>query len=288
MSQYAYAKSLMARGFRVKLDVSSFDYYRQHKFELDKFRINIELANLTELSRHRSSYFPAILMNVPFLSSGFRRLLVKFGLQEYDKNILTESSHMFDLEFLEPRDDVYIMGDFKSEKYFRNVRTSLLNDFTIKSDLSSYALKTALEIKDTPVSCFIHVRRGDFANDRNTNKVHGTCAPSYYIKASSIMRKNSPGLKFFLFSNDLEWCRKNIKGSDIVYVDNSTRNSPHEDIYLMSMCNHSIIDHSAFCWWGAWLNQSDTQLVVAPNSWFASEHLNLQSDDIYCAGWIKV
>ena len=71
-------------------------------------------------------------------------------------------------------------------------------------------------------------------------------------------------------------------------MENTHRYSPHEDIHLMSICKHSIIDHSAFCWWGAWLNQNQDPIVVSPKKWFSDCTLQQESKDIYCRGWLKL
>ena len=92
----------------------------------------------------------------------------------------------------------------------------------------------------------------------------------------------------FVFSNDIEWCKKNLKIDNVTYMENKERKSPHEDMHLMSSCQHNIIDHSSFCWWGAWLNQNSDKIVVAPQRWFANEKLQKQSQDIYCEDWVKI
>lgn len=288
MSQYAFAKALQQRGCEVTLDVSHMRHYKLHDLEVSRYPIDLPIATRDQLERFRPSNPLYRLLDSTRPNNFILRTLRRLGYQVDHPSVLRENSHLFNRAFLDVSGDIYLIGDFKSEKYFRGVRETLLRQFVITEPRSSYFIRTLDSIKNAGVSCFIHARRGDFANDRKTKKIHGVCDPAYYEMAASYVRSEFPGCSFFIFSNDIPWCRDNLNIERSIFVENEGRLCPHEDIELMSQCSHAVIDHSAFCWWGAWLNKSPEQIVVGPSRWFASDHLEAQSDDIYCEKWHRL
>ena len=58
----------------------------------------------------------------------------------------------------------------------------MLNQFTIKGNSSEYYKEMKFKIKSKKNTCFIHVRRGDFVNNKKVRKVHGICKKEYYLK----------------------------------------------------------------------------------------------------------
>ncbi len=183
---------------------------------------------------------------------------------------------------------MFIDGYFQCEKYFCNIRSILLKEFTLKSSLSSYSssLKKNIESFENTVS--LHVRRGDYVSNKVFSDVHGTCNLDYYKKAIEYISKEFEDIKFFVFSDDIAWTKENIDIENVIYVDSEENRIPHEDMYLMSLCSHNIIANSSFSWWGAWLNQNNEKIVIAPKRWFSDDKMQNQSLDIVPSSWIRI
>ena len=89
---------------------------------------------------------------------------------------------------------------------------------------------------------------------------------------------------FLVFSDDIEWCKNNITGDNIVYIDSEI---DYIDLYLMARCDNNIIANSSFSWWGAWLNKNENKKVVAPTLWFG-QVVGEDTNDIIPENWIKI
>jgi hypothetical protein len=96
------------------------------------------------------------------------------------------------------------------------------------------------------------------------------------------MREQFPGCTFFVFSDDVKFAREwlgNRRG--FVFVDHNDDDTAHEDLWLMSLCQHHIIANSSFSWWGAWLNRRTDKRVIAPAKWlgFRTNERNIAPPD---------
>lgn len=51
-----------------------------------------------------------------------------------------------------------------------------------------------------------------------------------------------------------------------------------------------IIPHSVFSWWGAWLNRNPNKIVIAPETWFNPQYLEIEINtlDLIPDTWIKI
>ena len=175
--------------------------------------------------------------------------------------------------------NIKLVGYFQSEKYFINYKKELLKLFEIDDDTNIYLLEKYGNILNQD-TCSIHVRRGDYLSLPNHHPIQPI---DYYINSVNIIGKDK---HFLIFSDDIKWCKENFE-----FIKNKTfisENLDYQDLYLMSMCNNNIIANSTFSWWGAWLNNNLTKIVITPKNWFGSVYKNYDTNDLYCEGWIKI
>jgi len=268
MFQYATAKALAVHNnTQLLLDVNEFDTYDLRDLELDKYTIKAEITN-------RNIFV--------------KKLIKKLNLDKLFSNYYVEKSLKYDEKVKKLSSNVYMEGYFQNEKYFSTIREEILKDFTINGEKSLYTKQIEKEILNELVSVSLHIRRGDYVSDENTNSVHGTCDLEYYKKAMNLLNDKYKDVKYFIFSDDIDWVKENLQIGNAVYIESEEKRIPHEDIYLMSLCSHNIIANSSFSWWGAWLNKYDEKIVIAPQRWFSNEKMFQESNDIVCTGWRKI
>jgi hypothetical protein len=167
-------------------------------------------------------------------------------------------------------------GYFQSEKYFSKCQNDIRKDFTFKKevhDRAKYFIESSRSIAPTLVS--IHVRRGDYLWFQN---FHPVCTLDYYKRAIDMF----DDCTFIIFSDDMEWSKRNLTGTSMVY---STLQNDAQDLCAMSLCDHHIIANSSFSWWGAWLNKNTAKQIVAPRNWFGIAYQDKDTCDLYCKDW---
>lgn len=123
-----------------------------------------------------------------------------------------------------------------------------------------------LDLIENTQSITIHIRRGDYLQPPYDAIYGGICTDDYYVQAIDIIKRNFDNPTFFVFSNDMDWVKNNLKLGNAYYIDcNTGANSPL-DMYLMSKTKGLILANSTFSFWGARLNQS-AKIVVYPKKW---------------------
>lgn len=149
-------------------------------------------------------------------------------------------------------------GYFHSYKYFSNNKKYIRKVFSIDEISNKIISDKYIGILDQNPA-FIHVRRGDYLKFKDK---YPPCSLEYYYSA---INEFDIDKIFFVFSDDISWCRKNFLGERFIIIEN---NPDYIDLYLMSKCSGSIIANSSFSWWGAWLNNNHNNIVFAPKEWF--------------------
>lgn len=180
---------------------------------------------------------------------------------------------------VDENNDQYMQESFNNylnvyRGYFQNVKdyvlpvlSKLRHRYKFKdSDLSPKA-KTYLDDIKSSESVAVHVRRGDYRNQYN-DYIFEEGDVDWYKKALKKLGENvnDPlNNKFFIFSDDIEWCKKSFSFLDrAVFVEG---NSDVEDFHLIKSCKHFIVPNSTFSYTAMMLSES-TGTKVAMKSWF--------------------
>lgn len=261
MFQYALAMALK-KNFteeEVKLDIHCFKGYRKHQgFEIDKvFGNKFNLASYCDTAKVAYPYF-----NFQSWRFGSRILPNRRYMISEDTTF-----RMMPQAIINPNYKYYD-GYWQHEEYFEDIHQDIVNAFKFKEFEDKRNKDLAIRLSDNN-SVSIHIRKGDYIKDR---LFKGTCGIEYYQKAIDEINKKTVPALFCIFSDDIHWCKENIEpllnGKETIYVDWNTGHENYRDIQLMTKCKHNIIANSSFSWWGAWLNNSNGKIVIAPKRWY--------------------
>lgn len=179
--------------------------------------------------------------------------------------------------------DIYLDGYWQSYKYFIGYEELIRQQFVIKNDYLKYAPEY-FDLINSSQSVSIHLRLTDRVSTDFGLSHYRYLDWDYYEKAIEIIKERIPFPHFFIFSDNIEWCKEKIKlDFPVTYVK---AQDEYNDMYLMGMCKHHIIAHSTFSWWAVWLQFNASKVVVAPQKWFNRQPDNLE--DLLLKEWIKI
>lgn len=244
-------------------------------YELDKFHIKANIASSDLLKWVSFSRIDTVRFGIRSLFSG--ETVFKY---------IKEKTHDFDREILSLPDNVYLNGYWQSEKYFNRIPDIIRKDLSFVNPPSAINQEVLEEIVECN-SVSVHIRRGDYVSNPKTRDTHGVIGSEYYGKALNLIDKKVKEPEVFVFSDDIQWARENLKTElPLHFIDHNGMEKGFEDLRLMSHCKHHIIANSSFSWWGAWLGKRDGQVVVSPARWFNTRSCNFS--DRLPSGWVVV
>lgn len=301
--QYCFAKSLAQRlNKELFIDISSFKHglSRHIVYGLHPFNIKGVVGN-----------YPYININTPmkpfynliylFKNSIVRKINVLNILCKYLEN---NSSNTINFNFEEPPvfkssliiDDklydftsintpAYFEGYFQfyadsknrlfiTERFFKDYNQSIHEDLKYLPKLTDKS-KKIIEDMESSNSVLLHVRHGDYKGLLD----FGLCSSKYYENSIEIMASKVDNPKFFIFSDDIEGAKNNLKIKyPHVFIDFEENNDligrgNGELLKLMSSCKHFIIANSTLSWWAAFLSNNKHKLIISPQPWFQSRRI---------------
>jgi hypothetical protein len=243
--QWACSRNLQKLyGHKLEYD----DHIERYGRKRDLFRFpNIKLENNSYIKRQNSNFKIFINDNFDYFS--------------FKKNDFSDVNNIY-----------YLDGYWQGEKYFIDVADEIKEE--LKPSNEFVQLNKHFLEED---SLSLHIRRTDYLNLKEHHPVQGL---DYYSSAIDLLFHSGP---IYVFSDDIEWCKNNLKFDNIKFLHNK---DPLIDIWLMSMCKKNVIANSSFSWWAAWLNNNKDKKIVCPKKWFGPK--SPSDKDILDNDWIKL
>ena len=170
-SSVAFAKRYNAKLF---LDLSTFSnpkYHNPEGFLLDKV-FKIDVSQPTKLE-----YFKTLGLAAPLLPFRYRLNYEKLCSYYFVEKKQCQIEERF---FLYDKKHCYLEGYWQLEDYFRNISEIIVKKLQFNYDIfSHFVLKMSQTIMNQN-SVSIHVRRGDYINNKVYNNLYHECNEHYF------------------------------------------------------------------------------------------------------------
>lgn len=262
MFQYALGRKLsLMKNVGMLLDLSWFDVQTKRKYQLNSFNIQSEIATKDDIEKILQTRKQRIIKKIE------KKTGHKF-LRRISSVWLEKNSNKFEKKIFSCPKNCLIDGYWQSEKYFYDIKDILVKDFTLRNGLSKNAQKITAQILSDRNSVSVHVRRRDYADE---SLGHSLTPMEYYQRAINLLLEKRVEPSLFVFSDDIEWTRKNFDYPVTTFIDSTQYMGDAEELIMMSHCYHHINANSSFSWWGAWLKEKADSIITVPARWFTEK-----------------
>lgn len=288
---YSFAKKLNRNfyidnetAFKLKKNISSYG--------LDEFKINGSIAPKRLKFLNISGYLK-------------RKFLLKIDKIKRKKNFYVEHKNkekitFFDEKFLENKfsENLFIEGHFESEKYFKDYKKEIINQYEFKlKDFYSKNIYYNQILNSNSVS--ICIRQNRFSEklrkidsrDIKKSKDYSIEQIRYVKKAIEIINTKISNPKFFIWSNNFDGLDEFFPKNNFTHIKNSQfqekGRKPLLDLFLMTQAKHFIVIPSSFNWWGAYLSKNENKIIIRPDDKNFKD-FKVNNLDFWPNNWIKI
>ena len=251
----------------------AFAYGKEHNIPVYYPRFTDQ--SVSRKTSYNSSFFHKLPFETIKVTKNYRAIVLREKGFQYTKQPVPQQPVNYNCNINK------FIGYFQSELYFKAYKNDIMNTFTLPIKFQENVKRKNTKIVNHPLSVSIHVRRGDYMNIQS---VHYIQPIEYYENA---IKHYNPKSLFVIFSDDIEWCKKQGVFQSLANKVYVTGEIDYNDLYLMSLCKHNIIANSSFSWWGAYLNLNRKKKVVAPSTWFGPDGPK-DTGDLIPSTWITI
>jgi len=165
--------------------------------------------------------------------------------------------------------NVLLKGYYQSPYYLSDETKNYMNDILYSNNkyvmpaIEYYnKIKDLFRDNDDNNYCFVHFRRGDFLSYNFYTNI------DYYKRALDIIGLNK---KLIIFSDDIEWCKKEIKFNNKQFFVEFNATNINEiieiryiELILMSLFINGIVSPgSSFSYWASFIGIPNKNIVVS-------------------------
>lgn len=234
-------------GVELEIDRSWFDSQEKRRFQLDQI-FPIRNAN------------HGVLENLANRASKALRLP---GLQP---QVFSEVSEQFDPAVFNISPGTRLRGYFQSLRYFPNVGAEIAQRI-YNLPLSEDENKIFTKLVENEFNA-IHVRRGDYAQDKTTMEYHGLTSRTYFEESLRLFP--NPKLPVLVFTDSIDATKNELDGlPNLWFADELERLSDITTLKLMSHASSLAMSNSSFSWWAAYTISSikAESRIISPRPW---------------------
>lgn len=270
MFQYAYARALQEIYKEpIVIDNSVYKKYRIGEYSLTNLNIRDDIKEVSKYNIRKLDYLvirfwqkfyhvfqklKRIIFNTDVLGEHIFYYFSKKGLYfNFDRYYYPS--------LIINKKNKSIYGYFQSEKYFKEISDQIKKELKVVTEPSNQARKMLDEILGcNAVGVSIRCGHGYI------NTGLDVCNPEYYYKGMDIVACKVYNPVFFIFSDRIDIVKETYKFScPVKYIENMP---DYESLRLLYSCKHFVIANSSFSWFGAYLSDNASKIVIAPSKWY--------------------
>jgi len=262
------------------------------KYALDNFKISASIIEDKFKFKNLNGY----LRRKIILKTDFIRSQKRFYVEKKDNKKITK----FDENFINNSFDenLHLEGHFESPRYFNIYSDEIRQQYKFVKEAEFKQLPIYQQINNSK-SVGICIRQNRFNegygknNNENINKskFYSKEQIKYINKSLELVRNKVQDAKFYLWSNDYSNIKKEDFNFEVNFVDTvkykNTLDVRALNLFLLSKCKHFIVTPSTFSWWGAWLGENKTSIILRPNQNYFSL-FKINNLDFWPKNWTEI
>lgn len=220
MFQYATARKLAYfHNTKLKLDIRQFTEQKPlslkggtpRNYEIGIFNIIQEFATQHDFSEIiKYKIYPSYFIENRYYKKLIRLIKKHTAFYRIPEYSIIDEIELGEINIKRLPDNIYMIGYWARPDYFADIEKLLRQEFTFKNIFPNFIIGIKEQISSIN-SVSINVRRGDYVSNIYANKYFGTLSEEYFYEAINYIKRKVNEPIFYVFSDDIEWCKNNLK-----------------------------------------------------------------------------